>query len=160
MQPTSFIAGNASLRAFDIDGLIHPVKPIAQLIPFSVYNLKANVVQRVIFPQNINFSLSTYSFRSDIKGDDDSPLEDGNIGRGQTAVIELRVLEQERVLETLIIYINSYPTTKLNPLIIDTTKNFDIKANTDINRLTFFCEPVYLLPAIDIVNPISEDLRR
>ena len=159
-QPTSFIAGNASLRAFALDGLIHPVKPIAQLIPLSIYNLKAATVQRINFPQNINFSLATSSFRADIKEDDNSPLEDGSINRGTTSVIELKILEEERVIENILIYFSSYPTAQLNPLIIDTTKSFDVKSSVDVNRLTFFCEPVYLLPPIDIVNPYEVEAER
>ncbi len=160
-DPTSFIAGNASLRAFALDGLIHPVKPIAQLIPFSIYNLQATKIQRVVFPKNINYSLSTYSFRADIQADDNLTPTDGTIGRGQSAAIELYIIEEERVIEHIIINFNSYPSGQLNPLVIDTTKSFDVKASTDINRLTFFCEPVYLLPAIDIVNPFEvEDNRR
>ena len=158
LQPTSFIANNASLKAFDLDGLLHPVKPISQLIPVSIYNLEANKVKEISLVKYTSFDLMIVNFRADIKEDDEQPLEDVELSRSYYSVLlRLNILEKGKVVESLTTNINSYPSVLINPLVLPHNQDFQIKANKDINRITFFCEPVHLLPAIDINVPNVED---
>lgn len=144
--PTSFIANNASLKAFDIDGLLHPVKPITQLIPLSIFNLEKNQVKRIVLQDFISFDLACTSFRADLSEDDDSSLQGTQSSNSNIrASIDLQIIGQGKVTEHLRFSFGSYPSILFNPLILEHQKTFDIRADKDINRLTFFCEPVYLL---------------
>ena len=154
LSPSTINNGSQSFRVYEMEGLVYPAKPITQLIPFSIYNLEAGKVKKLSLANFITFSLSTYSFRADFKQDDDEILSDGtSSARSLSASITLNVIDQERVVEAILFTVNSYPGGQLNPLIIDYKKEFEIKSSLDINRLTFFCEPIHLLNPIDIVVP-------
>ncbi len=156
LNPTSFIANNSTLRAFEIDGLLHPVKPIAQLIPVSIYNLEADKTKEISLVKYTSFDLLVVNFRADIKEDDERELDDVNLNSNSArsyVKLRLHILEQGKVVEALESYITSYPSVLINPLVLPHDRDFQIKVNKDINKLTFFCEPVYLLPAIDINIP-------
>ncbi len=159
LNPTSFIANNSTLRAFEIDGLLHPVKPIVQLIPVSIYNLEADKTKEISLAKYTSFDLLVVNFRADIKEDDERELDDVNLNSNSArsyVKLRLHILEQGKVVEALETYITSYPSVLINPLVLHHDKDFQIKVNKDINKLTFFCEPVYLLPAIDINIPNLE----
>ncbi len=99
------------------------------------------------------------NFRADIKEDDDRELDDVNLNSNSArsyVKLRLHILEQGKVVEALESYITSYPSVLINPLVLPHDRDFQIKVNKDINKLTFFCEPVYLLPAIDINIPNLE----
>lgn len=154
LTPTTIVNSNKSFKGFDINGLTHPVKPIPQIIPLSIYNLEANKVKRFTLHEDINFDLGVTSFRADIKDDDGNVLQDrGQQPRFSYVQAIVYVLEQERVVEHLNFWFSSYPATISNHIIFDHHKTYDVRVNGDVNRLTFFCEPIYLLPGIEIMVP-------
>lgn len=158
LSPSTLVSGNSSVRTFDINGLTHGAQPIEQLIPLSIYDLEQGKVKRFSMKSEINFDLQVVSFRADIKDDDGSILQDG--GR-QTVITNVQaivnVLEQEKVSENINFSFNSYPAGIANHIVFDHTKDFEIRVNRDVNRLTFFCKPVYLLSGIDIFVPNKND---
>ena len=158
LSSTTVINSNKSFKGFEIDGLVHPVKPISQVIPLSIYNLEKNKVKRFALNDDINFDLGVTSFRADIKDDDGNILQDGGQQPRYSYVQAIvNVLEQERVIENLNFWFTSYPATISNHIIFDHNKTYEVKVNSDVNRLTFFCEPIYLLPGIDVVVPNRKD---
>ncbi|MDJ0691671.1 MAG: hypothetical protein QNJ41_24605 [Xenococcaceae cyanobacterium MO_188.B32] len=158
LQPTTIVNNNRSFRSFEIDGLAHPVKPIPQIVPLSIYDLEQNKVKRFTLHDDINFDLGVTSFRADIKDDDGNILQD-NAEQPRFRYIQaiVNVLEQERVIENLNFWFSSYPATISNHIIFDHTKTYEVKVNGNVNRLTFFCEPIYLLPGIEVLVPNRED---
>lgn len=158
LQPATLINSNKSFRAFDLDGLTHPVRPIPQIIPLSIYNLEKNKVKRFTLHDDINFDLGVTSFRADIKNDDGNLLQDG-VQQPRFSYVQaiVNVLEQERIIENLNFWFTSYPANIANHIIFDHTKTYEVKVNGDVNRLTFFCEPIYLLPGIEVLVPNKAD---
>ena len=155
MRPTSINNGSGqAYRAFDIDGLVHPTKPINQLIPLSIYNLESNKVKRFSLNRDINFDLAVVSFYADVTVDDNIVMPESDRPPSDTsASLNLYVLEEEKVVNHITFRFTSSPTAEFAPIIFDHTKKFDIRLSTNATKITFFCEPVYLLPAIDIVVP-------
>lgn len=155
MRPTIINNGSGqSYRVFDIDGLIYPTKPINQLIPLSIYNLETNRVKRFSLNQDINFDLAVVSFYADVTVDDNIVMPESGRPPSETdTTLNIYVLEGEKVVNHIIFRFTSSPTEKFAPIIFDHTKKFDIRLTTNANKITFFCEPIYLLPAIDIVVP-------
>ena len=129
--PTSLISNNGSLRAFDIDGLLHPVKPIEQLIKISFHNLIKNELYKVQLNNKVNYDLKLVHYYFD----------------DTTATIQIDKLENETIINSFNLEI---PQKTIVP-ILESTQNYQIKSNQDINRLTLFCEPIYLLESIDFV---------
>lgn len=158
LTPSTSVYGNNSVRTFDINGLTHGAQPIDQLIPLSIYDLEKGKVKRFSMKSEINFDLQVVSFRADIKDDDGSVLQDGNRQPSSTYVQAIvNVLEQEKVSENLNFWFTSYPSGISNHIVFDHAKDFEIRVNRDVNRLTFFCRPVYLLDSIDIFVPNRND---
>lgn len=158
LSPSTSVYGNNSVRTFNINGLTHGAEPISQLIPLSIYDLEAGKVKRFSMKDDINFDLQVVSFRADIKNDDGSVLQDGNQPPVQTfAQAIVHVLEQEKVTENLNFWFTSYPSGISNHIVFDHSKDFEIRVNRDVNRLIFFCKPVYLLDGIDIFVPNKND---
>ena len=156
----SFIVNGESFRAFNLDGIKHPVAPIEQLVPFSVYDLEAGKVKEFDLSKFTISDLMAISFRADFKVDDNEPItsttEDVSFPEVQRAAIVLQVIEQERVSERIIINIASYPSIFINPLVLSHKQTYRIQSSENINRLTFFCKLVHLLPPIDIIVPNQE----
>lgn len=131
--PTSLISNNGSLRAFDIDGLLHPAKPIEQLIKISFHNLIKDELYRVQFTNKINYDLKLIHYYFD----------------DTTATIQIDKLDKETTVDSFNL---EFPQTTII-YILESNQNYQIKSNQDLNRLTLFCEPIYLLESIDFVFP-------
>ena len=154
----SFIVNGESFRAFNLDGIKHPVAPIEQLVPFSIYDLEAGKIKEFDLSKFTISDLMAMSFRADFQADDDKPVVDDSIKNSdfrelQSARIILQIIEQERISERIDITISSYPSNFINPLILSHKQTYRIKVSHTLNRLTFFCKVIHLLPAIDIIVP-------
>ena len=157
----SFIVNGESFRAFNLDGIKHPVAPIEQLVPFSIYDLEAGKVKEFDLSKFTISDLMAVSFRADFKVDDSSQITDGDFSKidlreTQRASIVLQIIEQGIVTERIDIGISSYPDSLINPLILSHKQTYRVKTSENINRLTFFCKLIHLLPAIDILVPNQE----
>ena len=126
--PTSLISNNASLRAFDIDGLLHPVKPIQQLIRINFHNLVKNQLYNFNLTNEVNFNLKLIYCYSDIANN----------------TIQIDKLETEKIINSSIL-----PTEQEIIYLLEITKTYQIKSTKNLDRLTLFCEPIYLLNSLD-----------
>ena len=153
----SFIVNGESFRAFNLDGIKHPVAPIEQLVPFSVYDLEADKVKEFDLSKFTMSDLMVVSFRASVQADNTlNTIETGTISLKPSNNVTLQIIEQGIVAEQIDLRISSYPTTFINPFVLSHKQTYRIQSSENINRLTFFCKIIHLLPAINIVVPSQE----
>lgn len=158
LSPSIIQSGNTAVRSYNINGLERTTSPISELIPLNIYDLEAGKVKEFSIKSDIDFSLQVASFRADIKDDDGSILQDGTEQARYSYVQAIvNVLEQGRVDENINFFFTSYPSGVSNHIVFDHNKDFQIRVNKDVNRLTFFCKPIYLLDSIDVFVPNKDD---
>ena len=153
----SFIVNGESFRAFNLNGIKHPVAPIEQLVPFSVYDLEVDKVKEFDLSKFIMSDLMVVSFRASVQADNTlNTIETGTISLKPSNNVTLQIIEQGIVAEQIDLRIISQPTTLINPFVLSHKQTYRIQSSENINRLTFFCKLVHLLPAINIVVPSQE----
>ncbi len=160
LTPTSFISNNNTLKAFEIDGLLHPVQPISQLVILSLHNLKADTSETFNLKDEVNFALKVSSVRVDVARDDQGSPG----GRQPTITVNIEMLsDTNRLIEKTVFTFQDIVSNqsthvitpaKLNNFIIEPDQKYRITpvgTQMDINQLKFFCEPVYLLKEVNVV---------
>lgn len=150
LQPTSLIANNQALRAFSIDGLIHTPKPISQLVSFSISNLVIDEIFHFKLKDYVDCSLLINSLTADFKQDDDAVLQSGSNNPAQPPNTQIRVqgMKNGKVIDNYLFSAGYYFSQVM--AVLDCDKDFAIKANKDLNKVTFYCEPIYLLSEVNV----------
>ncbi len=147
LSPSTINNGSQSFRVYEMEGLVYPAKPITQLLPIHIHNLVANVPKRFNLANFINQDLSVHSLRVDFQLDDDGSESNRPYGVN----ITFKTLEQDRVIDYLIWNTNQASIDRLEGYFLIHNKDLEIKSAIDLNRLTLYCEPVHLLPSVNIV---------
>lgn len=151
LQKTTTTSNNGQVfRSYDIDGVLHGAELIPELIPLVIHDLEANRVKEFDLSKFTQTDLMAVSFRADFKGDDEAGFNFRDRYGGQLIV---RVLDQNRIIEQIIVSISSYPAIQINPLILDRRYTYLVYPSIALHKLTFYCKPVSLLEAIDVVIP-------
>ncbi len=153
----SFIVNGESFRAFSLNGIKHPVAPIEQLVPFSIYDLEVDKVKEFDLSKFTRSDLMVVSFRASVQADNTlNTIETGTISLKPSNNVTLQIIEQGIVAEQIDLRITSQPTALINPFVLSHKQTYRIQSSNNINRLTFFCKIIHLLPAIDVIAPNQE----
>ena len=160
LSPNSFIVSNEAFRAFEIDGLLHPVQPISQLVVLSLHNLKANSSETFSLSNEINFALKV----SSIRVEPIHPEPSNTLSSIKTVAVNIETLSEDNSLIEKVTFTfqdnalaadtQIITPSKLSNFIIEPDKKYRITpvgTQLNINQLKFFCEPVYILKEINLV---------
>ena len=136
VNPTSFVANNSSLRAFDIDGLLHPVQPIDQIVLLTLSNLEAYKYHQFYLDNKLNCALNLIYYWIEVPTDD-------KIERPQiTAKPDLRlyIFENEKVSRVQVFS----EFSGLTNLLLENHKEYEFYTNLQVDYLKLVCQPVHL----------------
>ncbi|MGK7949865.1 MAG: hypothetical protein AB4368_14040 [Xenococcaceae cyanobacterium] len=142
INPTSFVANNSSLRAFDINGLLHPVQPIEQVILLTLSNLEANKYHKFYLDDKLNCALNLIYYWIEVPTDD-------AIERLQITArpdLKLYIFESAKVSRVKAFSEFSGSTN----LLLENHKEYEFYTNLQVDHLNFVCQPVHLLEKIEL----------
>ena len=142
--------GDKSVRVYEEKGIIFPSKPVPRFIEFSIYNIQEKVVKEVHLYDFIGMDLIARSLTADIASDDDKPMSDkGSQPNPHWVESVVEVVEHDIVVDRLNFYFTSFPAY-VNHIVIDHQKTWRIKCNDAVNKLTFYCEPIFIDSQINV----------
>lgn len=162
MQPTSLTVNSRPIKAYEDNGLVYPVAPIQELIRLEIKNLNADMVKSIQLSEYLSVDLMAFLVKVDFRSDDSTSLRDGQETRIVTPNVVVDMLFKSVINQGLG---DSFNTTEkmrlthggyLNPiegLLFKQDQTLQIKADTELASLTYYCHPVYQHSVININVP-------
>ena len=141
--PSSLISNNATLKAFDIDGLLHPVKPIEQLTPIIFNNLESKKIHR--FSLDTNYYLALKHITCIDKEFQDAVLvhPDDMPGTNNYEIV-FKQIKDNKVKDYFIINLNVDDSNDLPSVVFTPQSSWQIylnEMNCNLTKLVLYCEP-------------------
>ena len=145
--PSSLISNNATLKAFDIGGLLHPVKPIEQLTPIIFNNLEPGKLHK--FNLNIDYALRLKTYQLHLKIAEETAFFSGeqDLEDNQKIMVLLKSINSQNKVKDKLVF--TFPINIPDLIFLPQTTWIIYPFEHEISRLIFYCEPFVTFPPIE-----------
>lgn len=136
--------GTNSVATLTEDGAIYRINGMSIIQEISIYNLEKNKTKIVKLDDRLTKDYEILGILADIPEDDGNvDNATGNPGEQNTVKLGLRIFSGKKAVENVKLQLTSYPFYT-NKLFINHRDVWHMKADRNVNRITYKCRPVYM----------------
>lgn len=141
---STIINGANSLSVAVKDGIVYRLQPVEEMQPIIMENFEKNKAKIFTLSNVLDQDYKIIGVTADLPEDDDESddkLDEDKVKHSVTT--HVRIIKRDKAVENLTLSVSSY-MRYLNPLYINHNDVWKIKAEGNINKITFRCIPAII----------------
>lgn len=152
------LVNGLSLASYELDTLVYRAKPIEQLASVVVTNLLADTAYRIDFKSVLDYPIRLTLIKGELTGiASHELLTGGTVSSAFSNAVYLWEISRatgEVLTKAQFALSGGYGAG--NGVILNSTNIYDIRINSEFNRIAFIGEPIYLKNELVVTNKLEK----